>query len=272
MGVDRVRVSILSQPVAFMLTLRDPCESPLIPVGNDLADVFPVLLVGVRAVVRAVLPDDLYVPGELEISVADQIHGVIHGEMPVCVVIVRQRDLKIPLCGRLVSPHHRRAVFVPAVIDDDVPVVAPHLVADPVSAPPCVGARAAQRVISLRPHAADFIRSVVVDPDPPDTAVKGRPLVVEHDDLRVRGIELDVSDPAFRNGLLIAELSAVCVVNAEIAVQPFLLHPAVDVIDGAAVKAASFRLRVIVQRPPVCHGHAEVFSVRRYVGEGGDAA
>ena len=50
MGVDGMRVRILSEPVAQMFTERNPRENASVPVGNHLADVFAVLLVRIGSV------------------------------------------------------------------------------------------------------------------------------------------------------------------------------------------------------------------------------
>ena len=225
----------------------------------------------IGSVVGAVLPDNLYVILELEVSVTDQVHLVIHGEMSVCVVIVRKRDLPVAAGGKLIAADHGGSVFIAAVVDDDRSVIAPHLVADPVSAFSCIAPGISQRIVSFRSHPPDLVLPVIIDPDPADTAVKRWPFMVVHDDLRIGGIELHMGDPALRYRFFIEQLSALRVIHAEPAVQAFLLDAAVDVIDRPPVQATALRFRVIIQGPGGGHGDAQVFPVLRDMGERGHA-
>ena len=108
---------------------------------------------------------------------------------------------------------------------------------------------------------------MVVEPDAAYAAVEAGPLVVEHDDLAVGGVELDMGDPAQGHGLLVEEFPCGGVIDAEVAVELFLLDTAVDVVDGALVQAGAFGVGVVVQDAAVGHGDAEQASVRADVGE-----
>ena len=131
-----------------------------------------------------------------------------------------------------------------------------------------MAASVARGVRTFLPYADDGVTTVVVQPDAADAAVKARPLMVEHDEFGVNGIELHVCNPTQGNLLLIDECSRGGVVDTEIAAQPLFLHAAVDVIDRPPVKPIPFPIGVVVQGPAVGHRDTEKPSVTAHMGEG----
>lgn len=70
MAVDRVRMCILTKPVAAVLAQWYPLQPAAIPVRHNTRDVFAILFMWVRTIVGAVVPNLLHLVRELEISVA----------------------------------------------------------------------------------------------------------------------------------------------------------------------------------------------------------
>ena len=130
--IDGMRMGVLSQPVAAMLAQGLPLEQAFIPVGNYARNVFTVLFMGVGTIVGAVLTHDFHIIGKLEIAVAAQYLLMVHCEMAVGFVFIGQCDFPIAVTAQIISSHQGRAVGIASVVDDDIPVVTPHLMADPV--------------------------------------------------------------------------------------------------------------------------------------------
>ena len=155
MGIYRMRMGILPQPVAFMFALGNPPEEYPIPVRDHFTDVFTIFFVRIGTIVGTFFPDDLHVFPEFEIPVADQVHVVIHGEMPIRLILFRQCYLPVLLGSHIISPNHSRTIVIPTMIDNDIPVITPHLMTYPVGRLTRVPACVARGIRAFFPDADD---------------------------------------------------------------------------------------------------------------------
>lgn len=213
MAVNRMGVGILAQPVAFMAAQGLPFYLAVLPVNILDGDVGPVLFMGIRAVVRAVVENSLGLSREFEIAVTDQMAKMIHGKMAVGIIVFRQGDLSVVKSLHIYLANKCQPLVISAVIDDSLSVVLPHLMTDPVMT-------AALMPIVLHALGADpqnLVFLVVIEPDAADAAVKAGPFMIVKNLLLVGRVKLYVGDPAVRNGLFVEKTAGGSIIYAEIA-------------------------------------------------------
>ena len=281
-GVDRVWVRVLAEPVGVMLTERNPVEDALIPVWLNLRDVGAILSMRIRAVVGRVLTLDDFFTRHAIVAVAGQIAAVVHQEVAVSIVLIRQGDFPecterqtvgIGICKvDVTAADHRRTIFVPAMVDDASSIVCPHLMADPVVPAPRIATRIPLRIVAFRPNMVEDVLSVVVDIYTADAAVKSGPLMVIHDDIRIERVELHMGDPAERNHLFIEQFSTLRVIHTEVGVQPLVLRPLVNIVLRTLIETIALGIRVEIEDAPIRHRHAQLRAVQTDVRECGHPA
>lgn len=256
-GVDRVRMRVLAEPVGVMPTERNPAEDALIPVRLDLCDVGTVLSMRIRAVVGRVLALDDFLTRHPIVAVTGQIAAVVHQEVAVGIVLIRQGDfpegagrqaIGIGVCKvNVTTANHRGAVSIAAVVDDAASVVRPHLMADPVLPAPRIAARVTLRIAAFRPDMVEDVPVVVIDVHTTDAAVEGGPLVVIHDDVRIERVELHMRDPAARDRLFIEKRTALRIIDTEVRVEALVLYTLVNVVLRTLVEALTLGLRIEIE-------------------------
>lgn len=128
---NRMRVTILPNPVCFVLAKRNPGKCfPLICL--NLTNIFCNLLVRVRTTVRRILSNGFLVIWHLEIPVTYESFPLGDVEMTIRVVLIRQRILLAKTIGKPNPINKSRPILIGAMVDDGTSIAGPYFMAYPV--------------------------------------------------------------------------------------------------------------------------------------------
>ena len=200
-----------------MFTERNPCKTAIIPIWYYFTDIFPILLMGIRAIIRTVFPHRFYFPGIFKISVTYQISFMIHCEMSISIIIIRKGNFPIAFGSQFIFSYHCRTIFITTMINNWGTIITPHLMANPVSCLAFISFCISKRILSFRSDRIKLIQAVVIDPNSPDSAIKACPFMVIHNQLWIKRMKLYMRNPAQRNLLFVKKCPIFCIINTKIA-------------------------------------------------------